>query len=233
VSRRSRPPLNVETGFLYEHRDYAVPEYLAPSLSSKVVSGAPNVVIAPAAPPQTGGFTSSVQIGRMRGWNLSTSAPGAIPMLPRPGACPRSCPMARLALALSYVPCSTRRRLVGVGTFLVPTPSGGCGAQRRSRAALLSAGTGATWTRADPPLGGEHGEHGEDPPLDRSEHRGTHTGPRTPPPTSWPRGPQSRSGIHSPPYALTRAHIRARRFLYRIQVFGGFFAANFNALSCG
>ena len=23
------------------------------------------------------------------------------------------------------------------------------------------------------PLGGEHGEHGEDPPLARSEHRGT------------------------------------------------------------
>jgi len=48
--------LNVETGFLYEHRDYAVPEYLAPSLSSKVVSGAPNVVIAPAGPPANGWF---------------------------------------------------------------------------------------------------------------------------------------------------------------------------------
>ena len=46
----------VETGFLYEHRDYAVPEYLAPSLSSKVVSGAPNVVIAPAGPPANGWF---------------------------------------------------------------------------------------------------------------------------------------------------------------------------------
>ena len=37
----------------------------------------------------------------------------------------------------------------------------------------LGIGTGATRTRADPPLGGEHGEHGEDPPLARSEHRGT------------------------------------------------------------
>ncbi len=39
---------------------------------------------------------------------------------------------------------------------------------------------GAAWRRdrshADPPLGGEHGEHGEDPPLDRSERHGTHAG---------------------------------------------------------
>ena len=59
------------------------------------------------------------------------------------------------------------------GTPFVPTPSTRRGAQRRARAAPLGAGTGATRTHADPPLGGEHGEHGEDPPLARSEHRGT------------------------------------------------------------
>lgn len=60
-----------------------------------------------------------------------------------------------------------------VGTPFVPTPSGGCGAQRRARAAPLGAGTGPARSHAQPPLGGEHGEHGEDPPLARSEHRGT------------------------------------------------------------
>jgi len=60
-----------------------------------------------------------------------------------------------------------------VGTPLVPTPSRRRGAQRRARAAPLGAGTGATRSHAQPPLGGEHGEHGEDPPLARSEHRGT------------------------------------------------------------
>ena len=59
------------------------------------------------------------------------------------------------------------------GTPFVPTPSTRYGAQWRARAAPLGAGTGATRTHADPPLGGEHGEHGEDPPLARSEHRGT------------------------------------------------------------
>jgi len=59
------------------------------------------------------------------------------------------------------------------GAFLAPTPSGGCGAQRRARAAPLGAGTGPARSHAQPPLGGEHGEHGEDPPLARSEHRGT------------------------------------------------------------
>jgi hypothetical protein len=63
-----------------------------------------------------------------------------------------------------------------VGTPLVPTPPGGCGAQRRARAAPLGAGTGATRSHAQPPLGGEHDEHGEDPPLARSEHRGTRLG---------------------------------------------------------
>jgi len=47
---------------------------------------------------------------------------------------------------------------------------------RRLRRAAEGKG-GAAWRRdrshADPPLGGEHGEHGEDPPLARSEHRGT------------------------------------------------------------
>ena len=60
-----------------------------------------------------------------------------------------------------------------VGTPFVPTPPGGCGAQRRARAAPLGAGTGPARSHAQPPLGGEHGEHGEDPPLARSEHRGT------------------------------------------------------------
>jgi len=35
------------------------------------------------------------------------------------------------------------------------------------------AGTGATRTHAQPPLGGEHGEDGEDPPLAWSEHVGS------------------------------------------------------------
>ncbi len=61
-----------------------------------------------------------------------------------------------------------------VGTPLVPTRPGRHGAQRRARAAPLGAGTGATRSHAQPPLGGEHGEHGEDPPLARSEHRGTY-----------------------------------------------------------
>jgi hypothetical protein len=38
---------------------------------------------------------------------------------------------------------------------------------------LLGIGTGPARSHAQPPLGGEHGEHGEDPPLARSEHRGT------------------------------------------------------------
>ena len=49
------------------------------------------------------------------------------------------------------------------------------GAQRRARAAPLGAGTGATRSHAQRPFGREHGEHGEDPPLARSEHRGTRT----------------------------------------------------------
>lgn len=64
-----------------------------------------------------------------------------------------------------------------VGTPLVPTLSGGYGAQRRARAALLGAGTGPARSHAQPPFGGEHGEHGEDPPLARSEHRGTPSRP--------------------------------------------------------
>jgi hypothetical protein len=59
------------------------------------------------------------------------------------------------------------------GTPFVPTPTARRGAQRRARAAPFGAGTGATRSHAQPPLGGEHGEHGEDPPLARSEHRGT------------------------------------------------------------
>jgi len=66
---------------------------------------------------------------------------------------------------------------LSVGTPLVPTRSGRRGAQRRARAAPLGAGTGATRSHAQPPLGGEHGEHGEDPPLARSEHRGIHFAP--------------------------------------------------------
>jgi hypothetical protein len=46
-----------------------------------------------------------------------------------------------------------------------PDPSGGCGVQRRARAALRAATHRPAWA--------EHGEHGEDPPLARSEHRGT------------------------------------------------------------
>jgi hypothetical protein len=59
--------LNVETGFLYEHRDYAVPEYVAPSLSSKVVSITPNVVVVPAGPP-TGGFFQVLRQDRSHAW---------------------------------------------------------------------------------------------------------------------------------------------------------------------
>ena len=60
-----------------------------------------------------------------------------------------------------------------VGTPSVPTSSERHGAQGRSRAAPLGAGTAAARSHAQPPFGGEHGEHGEDPPLDRPEHRGT------------------------------------------------------------
>ena len=62
---------------------------------------------------------------------------------------------------------------MSVGTPLVPTRPGRRGAQRRARAAPLGAGTGAARSHAQRPLGREHGEHGEDPPLARSEHRGT------------------------------------------------------------
>ena len=41
-----------------------------------------------------------------------------------------------------------------VGTPLVPTPSGGCGAQRRARAAPLGAGTGAARSHAQRPASG-------------------------------------------------------------------------------
>jgi len=95
-----------------------------------------------------------------------------------------------------------------VGTPFVPTPFGGCGAQRRTRAAPLGAGTGATRSHAQPPFGGEHGEDGEDPPLVRSEHRGTSSRLRA------------------------RAYVRAKASL-RIQVFGAFFSDEFNGLSCG
>ena len=37
----------------------------------------------------------------------------------------------------------------------------------------LGIGTGPARSHAQPPLGGEHGEHGEDPPLAQSEHQGT------------------------------------------------------------
>ena len=69
------------------------------------------------------------------------------------------------------VPCSTRRRRDRWrGAFLAPTLPSGCGAQRRSRAAPLGAGTGPARSHAQRPFGREHGEHGEDPPLYRSEH---------------------------------------------------------------
>jgi len=56
-------------------------------------------------------------------------------------------------------------------------------ATRRLRRAAEGKGA-AAWRRdrsraqprAAPGFGREHGEHGEDPPLARSEHRGTHTG---------------------------------------------------------
>ncbi len=93
------------------------------------------------------------------------------------------------------VPCSIRRRRGRwVGTFLVPTPPGGCGAQRRARAAPLGAGTGPARSHAQPPFGGEHGEHGEDPPLARSEHRGTRTVPAR---TVWARKLSTRSRAYA------------------------------------
>jgi len=52
----------------------------------------------------------------------------------------------------------------------VPTLLGGCGTQRRAKAAPLGAGTGPARSHAQPLLGGEHDEHGEDPPLARSEY---------------------------------------------------------------
>jgi len=77
-------------------------------------------------------------------------------------------------LPLLPSPCSTLAGGHGlsVGTPLVPTPSGRHGAQRRARAAPFGAGTRPARSHAQPPFGGEHGEHGEDPPLARSEHRG-------------------------------------------------------------
>ncbi len=56
-------------------------------------------------------------------------------------------------------------------------------ASRRLRRAAEGKG-GAAWRRdrsraqprTAPGFGREHGEHGEDPPLVRSEHRGTHAG---------------------------------------------------------
>ena len=59
------------------------------------------------------------------------------------------------------------------GTPFVPISPSRRGAQRRARAVPLGTGTGPARSHAQPPLGGEHGEHGEDPPLARSEHRGT------------------------------------------------------------
>lgn len=61
-----------------------------------------------------------------------------------------------------------------VGTSLVPTRP----APRRAAEGM----GGAAWRRdrshaqprAAPGFGREHGEHGEDPPLARSEHRGTY-----------------------------------------------------------
>ncbi len=103
--------------------------------------------------------TDSLKLGRARTHNLRRAAVAVAPT--RPPTCP----------ALCSTLAGGRSRWVG--TPFVPTPSGGCGAQRRARAAPLGAGTGATRTRADPPFGGEHGEHGEDLPLTRSEHRGT------------------------------------------------------------
>ena len=81
--------------------------------------------------------------------SAAADAPLAAPAS-RPGTVPE-CPLfdARAA-ALLGVGCG--------GTPFVPPPFPRHGAQRRTRAA---------------PPGGEHGEHGEDPPLARSEHRGT------------------------------------------------------------
>ena len=91
---------------------------------------------------------------------------------------------------------------MSVGTPLVPTPSGRRGAQRRARAAPLGAGTGPARSHAQPPLGGEHGEHGEDPPLARSEHRGTFDALR--------RESQAPS---YPQMSASRAHAYTREFL--------------------
>jgi hypothetical protein len=66
------------------------------------------------------------------------------------------------------------------GTLFVPTPSGSHGAQRTARAAPLGA-TGPEPCAATRRLAwAEHGEHGEDLPLARSEHRGTHELAREP-----------------------------------------------------
>ena len=92
-----------------------------------------------------------------------------------------------------------------VGTPFVPTPLGGCGAQRRARAVPLGAGTGPARSHAQPPLGGEHGEHGEDQPL----------------PAASTAAPRARA---------RRTHAKVS---LRIQVFGAFLSANINMLSCG
>ena len=99
-----------------------------------------------------------------------------------------------------------------VGTPLVPTPSGRRGAQRRARAAPLGAGTGPARSHAQRPLGREHGEHGEDPPLARSEHRGTSG------------AFQRENRVPSyPQMNASRARVYARRFLDSwIQGFGVF-----------
>jgi hypothetical protein len=55
------------------------------------------------------------------------------------------------------------------GAFLAPTGSEGHGAQGGSKAPLLRGGTGATRSPFF------SGEHGEEPPFDAAEHRGTKT----------------------------------------------------------
>ena len=107
------------------------------------------------------------------GWPLAAFLAAFWPMLGEGvrgiGTSAPSSPLPYQPLVRSWLEAGRR----WLGTPFVPIPLGGRGAQRRARAAPLGAGTGAACSHAQARLRAEHGEHGDDLPLARSEHRGT------------------------------------------------------------
>ena len=89
--------------------------------------------------------------------------------------------------------CSTRggwKPLLVEGAGRLPSRRPPAAAARGGGQGRPKAGTGPARSHAQRPLGREHGEHGEDPPLDRSEHRGITQAGRLPtlspkPPTNY------------------------------------------------